>query len=72
MSDEKDRELSDLFARDVPASRDSGFVDRVSSKLHTRRRVMFGIRIVLLVAVVAVAAPIVPSIITSLLKIFGL
>jgi hypothetical protein len=72
MTDEKDRELSNLFSQDVPASRDTGFVDRVSSKLHTRRRVMLAIRIVLLVAVAAVAAPLLPSIITSLLRIFGL
>lgn len=71
MSDEKDRELSDLFANDAQSG-DAKFVDRVSSKLHNRRRVLLAIRIVLLVAVVVTIAPFVPSFITSLLKVVGL
>jgi hypothetical protein len=68
MSDEKDRELSDLFANDAPSG-DAQFVNRVSSKL---RRVLLAIRIVLLLAVVATIAPFVPAFITSLLKVVGL
>jgi hypothetical protein len=71
MSDEKDRELSDLFTNDA-SSRDAQFVDRVSSKLHTRRRVILAVRVLLLLAVVATIAPFVPSFITSLLKVVGL
>ena len=71
MSDEKDRELSDLFANSAPPP-DTAFVERVSSKLQTRRRVIRAVRIVLLLAVVVTIAPFVPRFITSLLKIFGL
>lgn len=72
MSDEKDRELSDLFANSAPPPPDTAFVERVSSKLQTRRRVILAVRIVLLLAVVVTIAPFVPRFITSLLKIFGL
>lgn len=72
MSNEKDRELSDLFAAGTPPPGDAGFVRRVSSKLHTRRRILLAVRIALLVAVVVTIAPFVPSFITSFLKIIGL
>jgi hypothetical protein len=72
MSDEKDRELSDLFASDTPLPGDAGFVNRVSSRLHARRRILLGVRIVLGVAIVLTVAPFVPSFIISLLKIIGL
>ena len=72
MSDENDRELSDLFANSAPPPPDTQFVDRVSSRLQTRRRIILAIRIVLLLAVVVTVAPFVPKFITSLLKIFGL
>jgi hypothetical protein len=72
MSNEKDRELSDLFADDTPPPDDASFVSRVSSKLHARRRILLVVRIALLVAVVVTIAPFVPSFITSFLKIIGL
>jgi hypothetical protein len=72
MSNEKDRELSELFADDTPPPGDPRFVSRVSSKLHTRRRILLAVRIALLVAVVVTIAPFVPSFITSFLKIIGL
>ena len=81
MSDEKDRELSALFANEARSpdaagndatSRDAAFVDRVRSKLQTRRRLILAARIVLLLAVVIVIAPFVPSFIASLLKTVGL
>ena len=76
MSDEKDRDLSDLFSAPPPqgpsATDDARFVDRVNARLRTRRRVMLALRVVLLVAVVVTLAPFVPSFITSLLKIVGL
>ncbi len=72
MSDEKDRDLSDLFANSAPPPGDSGFVTRVSSRLYTRRRLILAVRIVLLLAVVATVAPFVPPFITSMLKTIGL
>ena len=72
MSNEKDRELSDLFAKSASPPGDAGFVNRVSSKLHTRRRVILAVRIVLLLAVVVTIAPFVPPFITSMLKMIGL
>ncbi|MEJ0038338.1 MAG: hypothetical protein WDO68_20030 [Gammaproteobacteria bacterium] len=76
MSDEKDRDLSDLFsappARSGSATDEARFVDRVSGRLQRRRRVMLALRVILLVAVVVTIAPFVPPFITSFLKIFGL
>ena len=75
MSDEKDRDLSDLFSAPPPgasATDDARFVDRVNARLQTRRRVMLALRVILLVAIVVTVAPFVPSFITSLLKIVGL
>ena len=76
MSDENDRDLSDLFSapptQGVPATDDTRFVDRVNARLRMRRRVFFALRAILLLAVVVTVAPFVPPFITSLLKILGL
>jgi hypothetical protein len=73
MSDKTNRELSDLFANDAPPPpSDAKFVSQVSSKLHTRRRILLAVRIALLIAIVVTIAPFVPSFIVSLLKIIGL
>jgi hypothetical protein len=76
MSDPNDRDLSDLFSAPPPQgaspSDDARFVDRVNTRLQTRRRMMLAVRVILLVAIVATLAPFVPSFITSMLKIVGL
>ncbi len=72
MSDEKDRDLSDLFTNSAPPPDDTRFVNRVSSKLHTRRRLILAARIALLLAVIVTLAPFVPPFITSVLKMIGL
>jgi hypothetical protein len=76
MSDPNDRDLSDLFSTPPPQGAspadDARFVDRVNTRLQTRRRMVLAVRVILLVAIVATLAPFVPSFITSMLKIVGL
>lgn len=76
MSDENDRDLSDLFnaraQQDASPPDDARFVDRVNARLRTRRWIFVALRVALLLAVVVTAAPFVPSFINTLLKVIGL
>lgn len=80
MSEERDEQLANLFARHAPqaderagkAADEQQFVARVSASVSRRRRRTIAIGVALIVAVLAVAAPFVPEVINAILGTLGL